>query len=35
MRCKGTNISSQEDIKKILEESNTIALWETVIDILE
>ena len=35
MRCKGPDISSEADIKNIIEKNNTIALWEAMIEIFE
>lgn len=35
MNCKGMDINTEEDIKKVIEENNTIALWEAIIEIFE
>ncbi|WP_312699593.1 M28 family peptidase [Sedimentibacter sp.] len=35
MRCKGPDISSEADIKNIIEKNNTIVLWEAMIEIFE
>jgi hypothetical protein len=34
-RCEKSAFSSEEDVKWVIEENNTIVLWETIIGIFE
>jgi hypothetical protein len=33
--CKESDIFSEEDVKKLIEENNIITLWEAILDIFE
>ncbi len=35
IQCKGLNLITEEDIIKVIEEKNAIALWEAIIEIFE